>query len=313
MKIHNQAYLCSTFELHIKKDIIDSVLSTMADRVGTLEQRHAHAWLALAIGSLLEDLKENPRDTCLRRIGGVLVSDPAQEFGRQGTVCTSKALMAKDFIKKMGYVEEIVFKAVFSPASRNAYEKSGGSMNLEELTGLLKAKLAEYTTVDRKLKRIIADLEEKKEKLSKEIEELKTENARLGKIVNLEEEIRKLSKEHDELRAGSKELGDGTLRLSVELWETLLSRAPPNLYYVGHRDDEDKLCTQYLTKDEYVAWQISQLFPEEDVAVMSKRQRRHRLEDMDGAKRNLEESLSEFDSISQGLGKAMHYFSLSHA
>ncbi len=88
-------------------------MTEKADRVGTLENRPAYAWLALALGTVLEALKQNPRDKTLRTMAGVLLSDPAQEFGKQGTVCTSKALMAKDFIKKMGYAEEIVFKAVF--------------------------------------------------------------------------------------------------------------------------------------------------------------------------------------------------------
>ena len=279
----------------------------MADRVGTLEQRHAHAWLALAIGSLLEDLKENPRDTCLRRIGGVLVSDPAQEFGRQGTVCTSKALMAKDFIKKMGYVEEIVFKAVFSPASRNAYLESGGSMDLEKLTVLLKEKLAEYTTVDQKVKRRIAKLQEEQDELLENNKRLKTENARLGEITDLEEKKEKLSKEIKELMAGKEGLKDGTLELPVYVWQGLLDGLPPSHFDVGRMDDDDKLRTQCLTRAGYVAWQISELYPEGDVAGLSKKEKRHRLEDMEEKTRVLEKHLSDVDSISKGLGKVMHY------
>ena len=270
------------------------------NRVGTLEQRHAHAWLALAIGSLLEDLKENPKDKCLRRIGGVLVSDPAQEFGRQGTVCTSKALMAKDFIKKMGYVEEIVFKAVFSPASRNAYLESGGSMDLEKLTVLLKEKLAEYTTVDQKVKRRIAKLQEEQDELLENNKRLKTENARLGEIVNLKEEIRNLM-------AAKEQLQQDKLMLPVYVWENILDGLPPDHFHVGCRGADAKLHTQYLTRAQYVAWQISELYPEGDVARLSKRQKKDRLDDMEEKTRELQGYLSNVDSISEGLGKVMHH------
>jgi hypothetical protein len=273
----------------------------MSEREVPYENHHPSHWLAMAIGGTLAALQKHPLDKALRSIAQVLLSDLLLEIGQNETFCTSKNLMTHPLLKKMGYSGEIVFKmAICSPKNRSEYFNSNESVDLTELTGPLESILAGYTTEDKKHKRKIENLQREENGLLANIEQLRAENEQLGQAANLNEKIR-------QLMAGQKQLEMDTLMLPPDIWANLLNRVPADHYNFGYWEEGDELRYQYFTRRQYAEWHVSDLYPEGDVAGLSDQEKVHRLEDMEEAKRQVEESPSNVDSILKCLGKVMHY------